>query len=74
MENDKIFSDCIWVSVCDSSFNKLHVMTTVEALSKQNYLFFRDAVWTNADQSWISLSPFKVPVQCEQENSNSHFV
>jgi len=33
--------------------------------------FYRDAVWTNADQSGAGLSSVKVPDQCEQENSNS---
>jgi hypothetical protein len=34
-------------------------------------LYFRDAVWTDADQSGIGLNSVKVPVQCEQENCSS---
>jgi hypothetical protein len=36
-----------------------------------NGLHFRDAVWTDADQSGIDLNSVKVPDQCEQENCNS---
>jgi hypothetical protein len=32
---------------------------------------FRDAVWTDADQSRIGLYSVRVPYQCEQENCNS---
>jgi hypothetical protein len=40
-------------------------MTTgAEPILSENYLFYRDAVWTNADQSGIGLSSVKVPVQC----------
>jgi hypothetical protein len=33
--------------------------------------FYRDAIWTNADQSGIGLSSVKVSDQCEQEDYNS---
>jgi len=37
----------------------------------RNTYFYRDAVWTNADQSGIGLSSVKIPDQCKQENFNS---
>jgi hypothetical protein len=43
--------------------------------SKQKITYFyKDAVWTNADQSRTGISSVKLPYQCEQENSNSHCV
>jgi hypothetical protein len=32
---------------------------------------FRDAVWTDANQSGIGLSSVQLPVQCKQDNCNS---
>jgi len=35
------------------------------------YFDFREKIWIAADQSGIGICSIKIPVLCEQENSNS---
>ena len=61
---------------CLINGSKLCLWLRIMAVVVENYFnrirfHFRDAIWTDADQSGTDQSPFKVPVLCEQENCSS---
>jgi hypothetical protein len=57
---------------CDSSCgNSLSLPYEWQAYLEGIDFYFRNAVWTDADQSGVGLSYVTVPVQRQQKDSNS---
>jgi len=50
---------CLWLRI---------VAVVAAKLLTRIRFHFRDAVWTDADQSWIGFYSIKIPARCEQEN------
>ena len=53
---------CLWL--------RITAIVTAKFLTRIRF-HFRDAVWTDADQSGTGLYSVKVPAKCEQENCSS---